>query len=100
MERTEGAGGGVTVVAGGEGVGPVFSVSAPFFPPGTITIGLLVGVALGGTHSERPSVVNALGCSPPIELVSDGKSLRSDCSSLLNELSSSPCRGLCQLLGG
>ena len=49
------------MVAGGEGVGAVLSVSAPFFPPGAITIGLLVGVALGGTHSERPSVVNALG---------------------------------------
>ncbi len=88
------------MVAGGEGVGAVLSVSAPFFPPGTITIGLLVGVALGGTHSERPSVVNALGCSPPIELASDGKSLRRDCSNLLNELSSSPCGRPCQLLGG
>ena len=94
------AGGGVTVVAGGEGAGAGLSGSAPLFPPGTITIGRLVGVALGGTHSERPSVVNALGGSPLIELVSDGKSLRRDCSSLLNELSSSPCRGADQLLCG
>jgi len=58
------AGGGVTVVAGGEGAGAGLSGSAPLFPPGTITIGRLVGVALGGTHSERPSVANALGGSP------------------------------------
>ena len=96
-----GAGGfqGTVGMAAGGGLGAGLSWSGLFFAPGTITIGLLVGVALGGIHSERPWVVNAPGCSPPIAFESDGKSLRRDWRSLLNELSSSPCGGADQLLG-
>ena len=86
-------------MAAGAGLGEGLSWSGPFFAPGAISIGLLAGVALGGIHSERPWVVNAPGCSPPIAFVSDGRSLRRDWRSLLNELSSSPCGGADQLLG-
>src|SRR6266568_3072964 len=100
-ERTGGAeGGGGAVAAGGCGAAIGLSGSGPFFPPGPIIIGRLVGVALGGTHSAVLCNENAPGCSPPIEFASEGKSLSRDCSSLLRELSSSPCGGPCQLLGG
>ena len=81
MERAGGAGDGGTILG--------LSGSGPFFPPETIIIGLLVGVALGGTHSGLLCIANPLGCSPPKVLASDGKSLSRDCSSLLSELSSS-----------
>src|SRR2546425_5310912 len=100
-ERTGGAGGGGgAVVAGTGGAGAGFSESGPFLPPGPIIIGRLVGVVLGGTHSAVLCNENAPGCSPPIEFASEGKSLSRDCSSLLSELSSSPCGGPCQPLGG
>jgi len=75
--------------AGGEGAMLGLSGSGPFFPPGAIVIGLLVGVDLGGTHSGLLCIVNPLGCSPENELASGGKSLSNDCRSLLSELSSS-----------
>jgi hypothetical protein len=100
MERTGVAGGAGAAVAGDGGAGACFSGSGPFFPPGPIIIGRLVGVDLGGTHSAVLCNENAPGCSPPMELASEGKSLSRDCSSLLSELSSSPCGGPCQLLGG
>ncbi len=81
MER-KGGGGGVGAMAG-------LSGSGSFFPPGTIIIGLLVGVALGGTHSGLLCMANPRGWSPENELASDGKSLSNDCRSLLSELSSS-----------
>ena len=52
---------GTVGMAVGAGLGVGLSWSGPFFAPGAITIGLLAGVALGGTHSEIPSVVNARG---------------------------------------
>ena len=51
------------------------------------TIGLLAGVALGGTHSwDEVCIENELEGS---EASSGGMSLRSDCNSLLSEESSS-----------
>ncbi len=101
MERIGGArGGGGAVATGGCGAAVGLSGSGPFFPPGPIIIGRLVGVALGGTHSAVLCNENAPCCSPPIEFASEGKSLSRDCSSLLRELSSSPCGGPCQLLSG
>jgi len=92
MERAEVAGSGGAILG--------LSSSGPFFPPGTIVIGLLVGVALGGTHSGLLCMANPLGCSPPNVLASVGKSLRRDCSSVLSELSSSAWVGAGELLGG
>jgi hypothetical protein len=74
---------------GGVGVMLGLSGSASFLPPGTIIIGLLVGVDLGGTHSGLLCIANPRDWSPENELASGGKSLSNDCSSLLNELSSS-----------
>ena len=92
MERAEVAGSGGAILG--------LSSSGPFFPPGTIVIGLLVGVALGGTHSGLLCMANPLGCSPSNVVASVGKSFSKDCSSLLSELSSSAWVGAGELLGG
>ena len=57
-------------------------------PPGVMTIGLLAGVARGGTHSwdEACNEKEPDGA----EASSGGMSLRSDCNNLLSEESSSP----------
>lgn len=73
-----------TAVGAGPGAGLLWS---GLLPPGVITIGLLAGVARGGTHSRELSIEKELEGS---ETSSGGMSLRSDCNNLLNEESSSP----------
>jgi len=53
------------------------SASGSLFPSGAMTMGLLAGVALGGTHSEMPSIEKPPEGSP-IEPASGGRSLRRD----------------------
>ena len=73
-------------MAAGAGLGAGLFWSG-FLPAGVKTIGLLAGVALGGTHSWDVCIENEDEGS---ELSSGGRSLRSDCNSLLREESSSP----------
>ena len=84
-----GAGGfhGTVGTAAGAGLGAALFWSG-LLPPGVMTIGLLAGVALGGTHSwDAVCIENELEGS---EASSGGMSLRSDCNNLLSEESSSP----------
>ena len=83
-----GAGGfhGTLGIAAGAGLGAGLFWSG-LLPPGVMTIGLLAGVALGGTHSRALSMEKEPEGS---EASSGGMSLRRDCNSLLSEESSSP----------
>ena len=77
---------GTVGTAAGAGLGTGLFWSG-LLPPGVMTIGLLAGVARGGTHSRELSIENELEGS---ETSSGGMSLRSDCNNLLSEESSSP----------
>ena len=79
---------GTVGIAAGVGFGAGLSWSGLFLAPGAITIGLLAGVCLGGTHSgDEVCIENDPEGS---EGSSGDMSLRSDCNSLLSEESSSP----------